>query len=355
MAVAVRRGATPAASMLAVLACAGLAEARAGAAGGGGGSAWLREAVELAPKFHAEFHRREEKAKLMHDLVDAKGRVEDVEERMFREDTTLYMDTERLVPGREPLHSTREHAERRRGRRLASSSPELCPTQSGTPASYGSIELTSETGVNAIQLYNEDAGYGSSLFCQWTINPSFDSDGNEVVVQQMSLIFDSFDVPIGFDSLRVYQLKCVDDDCTYRQRVELLEGGYPASFQDQGVLPPLVFAQETGNNGVQMLVRFTSKYASGAAGFIASYTAQSFDLLEASPILMPQRGGTLFTFKGTGFDTAASLYCSYTGRSNPLYGNTDALVVVGQSPGDRCAPSEHRSHRCHVASHVESC
>ena len=334
--------------MLAVLACAGLAEARFG---DGGGSAWLREAERLAPKFHADHHRREESHKLMHDLVDAKGRVEDMEERLFEQDTAVFRDTDRLVPGREPWHSTeRQRGERRRGRRLASSSPELCPTNAGTPASYGTLELTSESGVNSIQLYNEDAGYGSSLFCQWTIDPRLDSDGNGVVVQQMSLIFDSFDVPVGFDTLRVYQLKCSDDECTFRERVELLVGGYPASFEDQGVLPPLVFAQETtAGFGVQMLVRFTSKYASGAAGFVASYTASSFDLLEASPILMPQRGGTFFTLKGTGFDTAASLYCSYTGRSNPLYGNTDALVVIGTPPDSKCAPPPSRSHRCHLA------
>ena len=337
---------SPGTSMLAVLACAGLAGARAGVSGGGSGSAWLREAAELAPKFHAEFHRREEGHKLMHDLVDAKGRVEDVEERLMREDTMQYLDTERLVPGREPLHSTRERAARRRGRRLASSSPELCPTPSGTPASYGAMYLNQETGVNAIQLYNEDAGYGSSLFCQWTIDPNVDSDDNKIVVQQISLVFDSFDVPIGFDTLRVYQLKCIDEECSDRERVELLEGGYPASFEDQGVLPPLVFAQETAvNQGVQMLVRFTSKYSSGATGFVASYTVQSFDLLEASPILMPQGGGTLFTIKGTGFDTAASLYCTYSGKSNPLYGNTDALVVTGRPPDERRAPPSLHSHR----------
>ena len=88
----------------------------------------------------------------------------------------------------------------------------------------------------------------------------------------MSLIFDKFDVPVGYDSLKVYQLKCLDVECTKRNRVQMLS--FPAGFDDAGRLPPLVHLQEQVGKPVHMTIRFTSRFASGSSGFIASCRPQ---------------------------------------------------------------------------------
>ena len=129
--------------------------------------------------------------------------------------------------------------------------------------------------TDSLGLWNDDTGYASSLFCQWNIAPDTDADGTTgIVVSSLSLIFEQFDVPVGYDAVRVYQLKCVpsadgNDVCETRERQLRLT--YPASFADTGLLPPVVHAEENAQGyGVQLMVRFTSKYASGAKGFTAT-------------------------------------------------------------------------------------
>ena len=159
------------------------------------------------------------------------------------------------------------HSRTRQRRRLGVAAPALCPTKNAAgevirdSSPFGDILDTDESGSGQISLYDTQAGYASSLFCQWHIRPATGSG-------QMSLIFDKFDVPIGYDSLKVYQLKCLDEECTKRNRVQMLS--FPTGFADAGRLPPLVSLQEPFGKPVHMTIRFTSRYASGSSGFIAS-------------------------------------------------------------------------------------
>lgn len=161
----------------------------------------------------------------------------------------------------------------RRRRRLSAASYELCPNDNGVASGYGFMTLSSSQGINAVALYNNVAGYAGNLFCQWKICPNDPTCSNAYGGGDsgISLVFDNFDVPVGFDVLKVYQLKC-NEGCTSRSRTTELT--FPSSFADMGLLPPLVFAQETEGFGVQILIRFLSTFASGSSGFIASY-AQS--------------------------------------------------------------------------------
>jgi hypothetical protein len=160
------------------------------------------------------------------------------------------------------------HSFARERRRLSLSAPALCPTMDADgevirdSSPYGEVVDTA-SGAGQIELYDTRSGYASSLFCQWHVRPATGSS-------QMSLVFDKFDVPVGFDSLKVYQLKCLDAGCTRRERVQMLK--FPEGFDDAGKVPPLVYLQERVGVGspVHMMIRFTSKYASGSAGFIAS-------------------------------------------------------------------------------------
>ena len=160
------------------------------------------------------------------------------------------------------------HSFIRERRRLSLSAPALCPTMDAEnevirdSSPFGDVVDTTD-GAGQIELYNTRAGYASSLFCQWHVRPETGSS-------QMSLVFDKFDVPVGFDSLKVYQLKCLEEEpgCTRRERVQMLT--FPRGFDDAGKVPPLVYLQEKVGFPVHMTIRFTSKYASGSAGFIAS-------------------------------------------------------------------------------------
>ena len=208
------------------------------------GDSWLRNAVELVP----EIRRAHEVRDSIEHQVSPTGVVDE------------------LV---EAFPSPTGHDRRRQRRKLSLAAPVLCPTQTddgngviqrdGSP--FGNVDLTSPSGLSSINLYDPESGYASSLFCQWNIKPDQGSS-------QLSLVFDKFDVPIGYDLLKVYQLKCTTLDCTRRRRTLILT--FPTSFDDAGLLPPLVHLQELAGNPVHMTVRFTSRFASGSAGFIAS-------------------------------------------------------------------------------------
>ena len=159
------------------------------------------------------------------------------------------------------------HEHRRQRRRLSVAAPALCPSMNDDgflvrdSSPFGDVTLTEPSGLGVISLYDTQAGYSSSLFCQWHVKPLEGSS-------QLSLIFDKFDVPVGFDSLKVYQLKCSDEECTARSRIQMLS--FPSGFDDAGMLPPLVHLQDYPGKPVHMTIRFVSKYASGSSGFIAS-------------------------------------------------------------------------------------
>ena len=163
------------------------------------------------------------------------------------------------------------HSRARQRRRLSVAAPALCPTKNAAgqvirdSSPFGDVLYTDESGAGQISLYDTQSGYASSLFCQWHVRPAVGSS-------QMSLIFDKFDVPVGYDSLKVYQLKCLDVECTKRNRVQMLS--FPAGFDDAGRLPPLVHLQEQVGKPVHMTIRFTSRFASGSSGFIASCRPQ---------------------------------------------------------------------------------
>ena len=158
------------------------------------------------------------------------------------------------------------HSRARQQRRLSIAAPALCPTKNAAgdvirdSSPFGDV-MDKVGGSGEISLYDARSGYASSLFCQWHIRPA-------VGTSQMSLIFDKFDVPVGYDSLKVYQLKCKDEGCTKRTRELALS--FPKGFDDAGRLPPLVHLQEQVGQPVHMTVRFTSRFASGSSGFIAS-------------------------------------------------------------------------------------
>ena len=110
------------------------------------------------------------------------------------------------------------HSFTRERRRLSLSAPALCPTMDAEgevirdSSPFGEVVHTTD-GAGQIELYDTRAGYASSLFCQWHVMPATGSS-------QMSLVFDKFDVPVGFDSLKVYQLKCLEEEpgCTRREK-----------------------------------------------------------------------------------------------------------------------------------------
>ena len=314
------------------------------------------------------------------------------------------------------------HSRTRQRRRLGVAAPALCPTKNAAgevirdSSPFGDILDTDESGSGQISLYDTQAGYASSLFCQWHIRPATGSG-------QMSLIFDKFDVPIGYDSLKVYQLKCLDEECTKRNRVQMLS--FPTGFADAGRLPPLVSLQERFGKPVHMTIRFTSRYASGSSGFIAScrphvtaphadglrrhggwrrrggcsglrirscgvegggedgsarrgegpslrrlwatrclhvacalpgclrpwhllpggvnvcklsvlytrrYTSSMFDMMDASPILMPHTLATDFYVKGAGFDVTSTLCCKFRGLEDGV--NDWLMAYIYANPPD---------------------
>ena len=325
------------------------------------------------------------------------------------------------------------------GRRLSGGSPVLCPTQQASGGAiqndqspYGEVTLTSPDGT--VSLYDDVAGYASSLFCQWHIKPPGGT------TSQLSLVFDKFDVPVGFDMLRVYQLKCTSNDegdpsiCKRRQRTLMLS--FPTSFDEAGMLPPLVHMQESNGVPVHLTIRFTSRFASQSAGFVASrrrhvrrghpawihrrglgrrgggrrssvrthggpfpwrqlpaiclpaalvrsaplllaapngfratrastmpdaawalharrYTSEEFDMMDASPLLMPQRVGTEFSVSGAGFDSGSELLCRFQGINDA----TDATLVPndGENPVVQAFPPTGRcvkGHRSRLTPHM---
>ena len=205
------------------------------------GDTWMQHAIELRP----EIRKAHELRDVVEHGVSPTGVVSE------------------LV---EAFPAPTGHSFTRERRRLSLSAPALCPTMDADggvirdSSPYGEV-VDTEDGAGQIELYDTRAGYASSLFCQWHVKPAKGSS-------QMSLVFDKFDVPVGFDSLKVYQLKCLDGGCTRRERVQMLT--FPAGFDDAGKVPPLVYLQEQVGSPVHMTIRFTSKYASGSAGFIAS-------------------------------------------------------------------------------------
>ena len=316
------------------------------AAAGPSDSSWLSVAVQRAPAIRQAFQHRES---LEHHRVSPLGVVDDGSS----------------------THRT-PHVLRRR--RMNTEAPELCPNDNGLAASYGSLTLTDENGANVIRLYNDRAGYSGGLFCQWNLQPTGRSD--------MSIIFDKFDVPVGFDIMEVYLMKCEDIDCRRRLRSTLLS--WPKTFDEVGQLPPLVSASEGTGNDVHVLLRFTSKYSSGATGFLAScarhvtrpraggaccwschpsapcrYTSVPFDLMEALPALVPQRLGTQLAVSGAGFESGSQLYCVLQAKDLPNDAALSALELVvnanpPESTGGRCTSCAHahlHTHMAHTQSH----
>ena len=207
------------------------------------GDTWMQHAIELRPEIR--------KAHELHDVVEHGVSPTGVVSELV-----------------EAFPAPTGHSFTRERRRLSLSAPALCPTMDAEgevirdSSPFGEVVHTTD-GAGQIELYDTRAGYASSLFCQWHVMPATGSS-------QMSLVFDKFDVPVGFDSLKVYQLKCLEEEpgCTRRERVQVLT--FPRGFDDAGKVPPLVYLQEKVGFPVHMTIRFTSKYASGSAGFIAS-------------------------------------------------------------------------------------
>jgi hypothetical protein len=272
------------------------------------GDSWLRNAVELVP----EIRRAHEVRDSIEHQVSPTGVVDE------------------LV---EAFPSPTGHDRRRQRRKLSLAAPVLCPTQTddgngfiqrdGSP--FGNVDLTSPSGLSSINLYDPESGYASSLFCQWNIKPDQGSS-------QLSLVFDKFDVPIGYDLLKVYQLKCTTLDCTRRRRTLILT--FPTSFDDAGLLPPLVHLQELAGNPVHMTVRFTSRFASGSAGFIASYTSSQFEMMDAAPIMMPKSLGTDFYVSGAGFDATSTLCCKFEGLDNDVNDGWTPFIIANPPDGE---------------------
>ena len=92
-------------------------------------------------------------------------------------------------------------------RRVLQESVPQCPT--GEPPStaesqFGVRTLRADQGPGAIAL-GGDGGYDGYLFCQWKVYPT----GRP---QQVTLIFDSFDVPCcGRDKVEVFLDECVGE------------------------------------------------------------------------------------------------------------------------------------------------
>ena len=233
-----------------------------------------------------------------------------------------------------------------RGRRLQSAVKQ-CPQDplNGVPradAQFGTLTLTGSQGPQAIGIYDSEAGYGAYLLCQWLIAPTDR--------QQMTLLTDAFDVDCcNRDTVEIIQLKCTAtvntpgiERCDTRQRQTLLT--YPTSFAQDGVLPPTITVSETGGFGVQVLIRFSTKFATGRYGFTASYTTSAFDLLAVTPQLMPTSMFTTLTLAGVGLDPTAQLKCYLSSQvGDVLYvpatvvsagiGNTSAQCLVRTGTG----------------------
>ena len=208
-------------------------------------------------------------------------------------------------------------------RRVLQESVPQCPTgepPSSAESQFGVRTLRADQGPGAIAL-GGDGGYDGYLFCQWKVYPT----GRP---QQVTLIFDSFDVPCcGRDKVEVFLDECVgevdearagDDKCTQREQKLLI--AFPGQFEDAGRLPPIVTATDSTGAGVRLLVRFKSFWATGSEGFVASYTTRAFDLLDVTPKLVPTSLQTSLTLKGAGFSEEATLA-------------EDLICVIKHAPG----------------------
>lgn len=196
------------------------------------------------------------------------------------------------------------------GRRLQTG-VQQCPNGVGLPDSQlGYVTLS---GVSdSFGIYSAEAGYGAYLLCQWHIAPS----GR----QHITFVFDNFDVSCcDRDLIEIIQLQCqatvvsVAPRCDVRKRVNVLS--YPTSFAQNGVLPPAVTLTDEGGFGVEALVRFRSKFATGSPGFSVSYSTEDFNLMSINPYFVPTTMETTVTLTGVGLTANAELKCILSGQT----------------------------------------